>query len=79
MIDWDAPELKPDFVRGEVVKISTLPEALALLDRWIEAYEELATERARTHHKLIQAIFSAECWETQARNWEALWEHRDKM
>ena len=73
MIDWDAPDPKPDFVAPQnVVTVQTLPEALALIDQWISAYNELKREHARLHLALIKSKTMAEYYKTLAKNEEAI-------
>jgi hypothetical protein len=43
MIDWDAHD-EPDCIKPQGVALRTLGDALALLDQWIAAYEELERE-----------------------------------
>ena len=73
MIDWDAPDPEPDFVAPQnVVTVQTLPEALALIDQWISAYDELKREHVRLHLALQKAMTRADYYETLAKNEEAI-------
>ena len=51
MIDWDAPDPAPDSTPPQdVVEISTLADALKLLEQWQGAYDDLRREYVRLHH-----------------------------
>lgn len=75
MIDWDAPDPKPDFTPPQnVVEIRTLADALKLLDDWEAAYAELEHRYAIKHRALINALFWAEYYDGLASNYCALYE-----
>ena len=66
MIDWDAPDPKPNLTPAQLAEIRTTADALKLLDEWITAYRRLERE-------LDNATFRAECAESLASNYEALY------
>lgn len=67
---FDRPDPAPDFIRGEVVEVRTVQDALRLLDQWEQAYAELRTDYARAWNELEKA-------KVEIDNLEALRRHLD--
>ena len=71
-IDWDA---EPDFIPPQnMVEISTVADAIALLDEWQAAYKDLTRQFRRLELDYLKLRNWAECTDTLAKNYEMLYE-----
>ena len=74
MIDWDAPDPKPNFTPPQnIVEIRTTGDALKLLDEWEAAYKELQRDYLRLGIAHMHMTLDAKSAQTLADGYQALY------